>query len=54
MNHDISRMTQIGIVSFGEYCFEKEEGKTGVYSRVTSFKPWIQENAPGTQDSNCV
>jgi secreted trypsin-like serine protease len=37
------RWTQIGIVSFGNRC--AEPGYPGVYTRLTKFLPWIQDNA---------
>ena len=42
------RMTQIGVVSYGNEC-----PSHGVYARVTEVKHWIQYIAKGALDSNC-
>ena len=42
------RVTQIGIVSYGNEC-----PSHGVYSRVSEVKNWIQYIAEDALDSNC-
>ena len=52
INQSIFRSTLIGVTSLGTGCANPD--LPGVYARVTELKSWIQDNAPGTQDSNCV
>lgn len=37
----------VGVTSFGKGC--GEEGSFGVYTRVSQFRPWIAQHAPGAQ-----
>ena len=46
--HDVSRLSQVGVVSFGSEC-----PSHGVYARVTEVKHWIQFIARGAVDTNC-
>ena len=52
INQSTFRSTLIGVTSFETGCANPD--LPGVYARVTELKSWIQDNAPGTQDSNCV
>lgn len=39
---DAGRWTLLGLTSWGSVCFSKVLGP-GVYSNVTHFSPWIQQ-----------
>ena len=47
----VFRTTLIGVTTHGLGACSLDV--PSVYLRVAEIKSWIQENAPGTQDSNC-
>ena len=50
------RYTQIGLVSSGDDCFNRNARNPdlpGIYTRITAVKRWIKETAPGVQFSDC-
>ena len=47
----LTRSTLVGVTSRGFGACSKD--LASVYVRVSKIKSWIQQNAPGTQDSNC-
>lgn len=52
----VHRLTQIAVVSSGHDCTRKEKDFVhfpGIYTRITHYLHWIQENAPGAQSSDC-